>query len=194
MKTQTYRATELFTIGHSNRSLEDFLSLLKEFDVKTLADIRRFPNSRKFPHFNREELSQWLITEGIHYAWFEPLGGLRQSVGLEKSPNMGLETLGFRNYADYMMTDEFRKAVQELIVLCEESSTAMMCAEKFYWKCHRRLLSDFLTARGVLVKHILGHGDLKIHQLTPGAVVSEEGITYPKKPARPEQGFLFSKP
>jgi uncharacterized protein (DUF488 family) len=174
------RGIRIFTIGHSNRSFEEFLALLKEFEIRALADIRRFPGSRAFPHFNRDTLDPLLKAQGIEYAWFENLGGFRHSERNEKSLNTGLESLGFRSYADYMMTDEFRKAVQELLSLAARLSTAIMCAERFYWKCHRRILSDFLVAHGVSVIHIIETATVKPHTLTPGAVIREDGsILYP---------------
>jgi len=180
MNKSTRNATRIFTIGHSNRSSEDFLSLLREFGIQTLADIRRFPSSRKFSHFDREALRDLLEAEDIHYRWFEALGGRRQQGTREQSPNTGLNSPGFRNYADYMMTNQFPAAVEELLWLGAERQTAVMCAERLYWKCHRRLLSDFLVAQGVAVTHILGRGNLRAHKLTPNARILENGmVIYP---------------
>lgn len=171
----------IFTIGHSNRSFEDFLPLLKEHEIQVVADIRRYPSSRKFPHFNQDVLRELLHVHQIQYVWFEALGGRRHTGKNEKSPNTGLETPGFRNYADYMMTDQFHAAVQKLLSIGASLSLAVMCAEKFYWKCHRRLLSDFLAAQGVTVVHILEQGSLRPHKLTPGAIITEGGaVIYPK--------------
>ena len=179
------RGIRIFTIGHSNRSFKEFLELLREFEIRALADIRRFPGSRTFPHFNRDTLDPLLKTQGIEYAWFENLGGFRHSKKDETSPNMGLESPGFRSYADYMMTAEFREAVQELLSLATRFATAIMCAERFYWKCHRRILSDFLVAHGVSVLHIIETDTVKPHSLTPGAVIREDdSILYPSP--RPE--------
>ncbi|MGD9077330.1 MAG: DUF488 domain-containing protein [Desulfobacteraceae bacterium] len=173
----------LFTIGHSNRSLEEFRHLLEAFQIRIIADVRRFPSSRKFPHFNRDTLREHLDAQGIHYAWFEALGGLRHAGKNDISPNMGLKSPAFRNYADHMMTKEFQGAVQALLSVAERERTAIMCAEKFFWKCHRRLLSDFLIAKGVAVEHILEPGNLRSHKLTSGAIVTEEGrVLYPEFP------------
>jgi uncharacterized protein (DUF488 family) len=173
----------LFTIGHSNRSLEEFRHLLIEFQVQIIADVRRFPSSRKFPHFNQDTLRQHLDAQGIQYVWFEALGGLRHAGKNDISPNVGLKSLAFRNYADHMMTKEFRGAVQGLLAVAEGERTAIMCAEKFFWKCHRRLLSDFLIAQGVAVEHILEPENLRSHKLTSGAIVTEEGrVLYPESP------------
>jgi uncharacterized protein (DUF488 family) len=170
----------IFTVGHSNRSFEEFLALLKEHEIGALADIRRFPGSRKHPHFNRDVLRSSLEAQGIEYAWFENLGGFRHSGKNATSLNTGLETPGFRSYADYMLTGEFREAVQELLSLATRLPTAVMCAEKFYWKCHRRILCDFLVAQGVSIMHIIEPHSVKPHTLTPGAVVRNDGsVIYP---------------
>lgn len=175
------KQTRLFTIGHSNRSFEDFRHLLKEFHIRAIADVRRFPSSRKFPHFNQLNLRELLHAEDITYVWFEALGGLRHTSKNEKSPNTGLKSLAFRNYADYMMTDEFQNAALKLLSLARDDQTAIMCAERFFWKCHRRLLSDFLFAHGVKVDHILEAGNLRPHKLSIGAVITKEGggVIYP---------------
>ena len=146
----------IYTIGHSNRSLEDFLALLKEFDMQALADIRSQPGSRKFPHFNLENLETVLPAHGMRYIWLPKLGGRRKTRKGFDSPNMGLTSPGFRSYADYMGEEEFRQGVVELLSVASESRTAYMCAEALYWQCHRRLLSDYLVAQGVEVLHILG--------------------------------------
>jgi uncharacterized protein (DUF488 family) len=170
----------IYTIGHSNRSLEDFLALLKEFDIRALADIRSQPSSRKFPHFNRENLETVLPGYDVNYLWLPKLGGRRRTRKGFDSPNMGLTSPGFRSYADYMSEEEFRKGVGELLSIASESTMAYMCAEALYWRCHRRLLSDYLVAQGVLVRHILGHKSLRAHEITEGAVVTQEGnVIYP---------------
>ena len=186
MESSQSKPAKLFTIGHSSRSFEEFRLLLKEFDIHSLADVRRYPSSRKFPHFNQDSLSELLLKHEIQYLWFESLGGRRSAQTKRNSPNMGLESPGFRNYADHMMTGEFESAVKELLSLTEMKSTAVMCAERFYWKCHRRLLSDFATSKGVMVFHILETGNLRPHTLTPSAVIKDEGtLTYPSLFAGP---------
>lgn len=169
----------IFTIGHSNLSFEEFASLLKEFGICLIADIRRYPSSRKFPHFNRQVLCKLLAVENIEYQWLEALGGRRHAKKNDKSLNIGLKSPGFRNYADHMGTDEFRAVVQELLSTAATSRTAVMCAEKFYWKCHRRLLADYLVAQGVEVVHIIGPGKSSGHKLTPYAVTTKDGVIYP---------------
>jgi hypothetical protein len=180
-KTVSRTRLRVFTVGHSNRSFEEFLALLKEFEIGAVADIRRYPSSRKFPHFNRETLRKLLSAQGIGYVWLESLGGRRHEGKSEDSPNIGLESPGFRNYADYMATGEFGAAVSELLATAATSRIAIMCAEKFYWKCHRRLLSDYLFSKGVEVVHIVEPGKTCAHKLTPGAVVAcgSVAVTYP---------------
>ncbi len=170
----------IFTIGHSNRSFEDFLSLLAEFAVQVIADIRRYPGSRKFPHFNSEALGKLLEREGIRYVWLEALGGRRHTGKNNKSPNVGLKSPGLRNYADHTATEEFRAAVRELVSTAAAMRTAVMCAEKLYWKCHRRILSDYLIAQGVQVEHIMQCGKLQPHRLSQGAVITADAVViYP---------------
>jgi uncharacterized protein (DUF488 family) len=168
----------ILTIGHSTHSIEQLLALLAKHRVQTLIDIRRFPSSRKFPHFNQKELSAALKDVGMAYYWFEALGGRRQSTR-GSSPNLGLENESFRSYADYMLTDEFHRAVEELRVIGKEKRTAIMCAEAVFWRCHRRLVSDFLIANSVSVEHIMPDGELRPHTLTRGAVVDSGRVTYP---------------
>jgi len=165
----------LYTIGHSTWRFRDFLHLLREVGIALVVDVRRFPTSRKFPHYNGEALRMLLRAEGVGYVWMEALGGRRHGRPREDSPNTALKAGGFRNYADYMMTPAFRQAVEKLTSLAARSTTAVMCAERFYWKCHRRLLADYLAARGVEVLHILGPGQVRPHRMTPTAAVGEDG-------------------
>ena len=170
----------IYTIGHSNRLFTDFLSLLKEYGIQLLVDIRRYPGSHKFPHFNRELLHKQLTEQNIAYLWLEALGGRRRTGKNTNSPNIGMKSLGFRNYADYMITNEFQVAVRELIFRATKSLAAVMCAEKLYWKCHRRLLSDYLFAQGIKVDHIIDTDRITTHTLTPGAVITDESsVVYP---------------
>lgn len=171
---------QLFTIGHSNRTFEEFLSLLREFRITVVADIRRYPSSRKFPHFNGQGLQKLLAGQNIEYLWFEALGGYRFAAGNSRSRNTGLKSLALRNYADHMATDGFRAAVQQLVSICSKSRTAVMCAEKFYWRCHRRLLCDYLVAQGITVLHVTGPGKVSDHRLTPSALITADGeLFYP---------------
>ena len=191
METCTQKTLRIYTVGHSNLSFEQFLSLLKEFGISLVADIRRYPSSRKFPHFNRQVLCELLAAENIKYLWLETLGGRRHTGKNDRPPNIGLNSSGFRNYADHMGTDEFRAAVKEFLSTAAKSCTSVMCAEKFYWKCHRRLLSDYLVAQGVEVVHIAGPGKLSIHKLTPYTMTTEDGIIYPLPETNDTQKELF---
>lgn len=170
----------LYTIGHSDRSLEDFLAILKEHDIQSLVDIRSLPGSNKFPYFNSENLAGVVSENGMNYFWLPKLGGLRRTRKEFPSRNTGLTSPSFRSYADYMSTEDFREGVGELIEIASNSTTAYMCAEAVYWRCHRRLLSDYLVAQGLDVIHILGLKQVSTHQMTPGAQVTSEGlIIYP---------------
>src|SRR5262249_31596242 len=151
---------KLFTIGHSTHPLEAFLSLLARHGIKALVDIRRFPGSRKFPQFNQENLSSALQKTGIDYHWLEALGGRRgKRKDGSSTINLGLHNAGFRNYADYMPTPEFQEGVARLLEVARSKRTAIMCAEGLFWRCHRRLVSDFLVANGVRVQHIMPSGE-----------------------------------
>lgn len=180
MSTIAEQPVPIYSVGHSNRPLEELLDLLREFGIRTLADIRRFPGSRRLPHFSRENLAPVLDEKGISYVWMESLGGWRHLQPGATSRNMGLENAGLRAYADYMASREFRAAARTLIELAASAFTAYMCAEALYWRCHRRLLSDYLMAKGLEVVHIMGKGKSAPHKMTEGAVVTEEGdVIYP---------------
>jgi uncharacterized protein (DUF488 family) len=168
----------LFTIGHSNHPLDRFLELLAQHEVEALADIRRFPGSRKYPHFNQDNLAEASQEAGVEYCWIEALGGRRHKQ-TEGSLNLGLRNESFRNYADYMFTEEFRQGVDALLKLACRKRTAYMCAEGLFWQCHRRLVSDFLVANGEKVQHIMPSGELRPHTFTSGAVVEDGQVTYP---------------
>lgn len=171
---------EIYSIGHSNYSLERLLGLLAQHDIEALVDIRRFPGSRKFPHLNQESFVAALPALGMEYYWLEPLGGRRRSPkGGSDSANLGLRNESFRNYADYMSTVEFRQGVERLLEIASRRRTAMMCAEAVFWRCHRRLVSDYLLAHGVTVQHIMPSGELHSHTMTTGARVNAGELTYP---------------
>jgi uncharacterized protein (DUF488 family) len=169
---------KLLTIGHSNHPLERFLDLLARHGVEALVDLRRFPGSRKHPHFNRNHLAAALQEAGVAYHWLAALGG-RRPKPRDESPNRGLKNQGLRNYADYMLTDEFREGVETLLEIARRKRTAILCAEGLFWRCHRRPVSDFLAANGILVRHIMPAGELRPHQLTTGAVIEGGRVTYP---------------
>jgi uncharacterized protein (DUF488 family) len=166
----------LFTIGHSTRDLDDFVALLRENGIERLADIRRYPGSRRYPHFSRDSLARTLPEIGIEYVHVPQLGGRRKP--RDDSPNTAWRNEQFRAYADHMGSDEFRKAVDEL--LASDKVTAVMCAEAVPWRCHRNLLADDLVRRGIEVLHILAPGSTKPHEMNPHARVVEGTLIYPR--------------
>lgn len=158
------------TIGHSTRSAEEFIALLREHQISGLADIRTIPRSRRYPHFSREALAAALSQEGIQYRHFAALGGLRKP--RSDSSNGAWKNAAFRGYADHMQSAEFTDGVNDLLDFAGERFVAVMCAEALWWRCHRMLLADALVARGVDVDHIAGqHGrsTLQVHRVTPFA-------------------------
>ena len=167
----------LYTIGHSTRTLDKLLSALRAHDIQTLVDIRAFPVSRRLPHFNRESLEQSLEQCKIRSVWMKELGGYRKKT-LDNSPNLALRNQSFRNYADYMLTDEFHEAITRLLALASESRTAYMCAERLYFHCHRMLVSDWLVAHGHEVLHIDAEGAPRPHQLTAEATMVGNQLLY----------------
>jgi len=168
----------VFTIGHSNRSWEDFLSILKAHGIRTLIDIRRFPSSAKWPQFNRETMRKALAVERIEYLWLEALGGRRHSQS-KSSPNLGLRNAGFRNYADHMHTAPFAEAIGEVLRRAAQTPAAIMCAEALYFRCHRMLVSDWLVAHGHEVLHLQSTGAAHPHRLTNAARITNGRLTYP---------------
>jgi len=167
----------IYTIGHSNRSLEEFLSLLSAHSIGLLADIRSVPKSRHNPQFNREAMAMSLPAAGIAYQHMAGLGGLRHP--RKDSINLAWRNDSFRGYADYMQTAPFEGALAELIAAASSRRTAIMCAESVPWRCHRSLVADALTARGVEVKHIMTATTANPHKLTPFAAVEGVRVTYP---------------
>jgi uncharacterized protein (DUF488 family) len=167
----------LYTIGHSTRPLDDFIAVLQSHSIQTLVDIRSFPMSRRLPHFNREALEKTLPEAGIQYAWLKELGGRRKKIR-DDSPNVALRNDSFRNYADYMLTEDFQHGIAELVTLAEQSRTAYMCAERVYFHCHRMLVSDWLVAHGHEVFHIDGTGPVKAHALLAEARLIDGEVIY----------------
>ena len=143
----------IYSIGHSTRTLDELVVALQGHGVTTLVDIRAFPMSRRLPHFNRESLEQELPRHGIAYLWLKELGGRRKKLR-DDSPNTALRNESFRNYADYMMTPEFAEGNGRLLEFADEQNTAIMCAERMWFQCHRMLVSDYLMAHGHSVLHI----------------------------------------
>jgi uncharacterized protein (DUF488 family) len=172
----------IYTIGHSNRSQEEFLELLAEYGIQAVADVRAFPTSRRYPHFSRERLERALAGAGIVYLWLgRELGGYRRQGLGENSPNTAWRAGGFRNYADHMLTPEFQRGIERVLELAQGRKTAIMCAERFWWRCHRRLISDFLVAQGHRVVHILEADRTAEHRLSPFAQVEAGRVIYPAR-------------
>lgn len=167
----------LFTIGHSTRTLDELVEALQAHSISTLVDIRSFPMSRRMPHFNREQLEVSLPRNGIRYIWLKELGGHRKKI-LKDSPNTALRNDSFRNYADHMTTEEFRRGISELLSLATQGRTAYMCAERVYFQCHRMLVSDYLVAHGHEVLHIDGVGATKPHKLMSEAHLLGDNVIY----------------
>ena len=170
--------TTIYTIGHSTRTLEELIEALKAHGIQRLVDIRAFPASRRMPWFARESLETALPAAGIQYVWMKELGGRRKKQGFE-SPNTGLRNDSFRNYADYMLTDLFQLAAAEVVRMAEEKPTAIMCAERMFFQCHRMLVSDYLSLRGNEVLHIVDGSPMKPHRITPEAKLVDGRVVYP---------------
>ena len=165
------------TIGHSNRTIEEFIDLLRQNEVQCLLDIRTVPKSRHNPQFGQDQLPQSLEAAGIAYRQMPGLGGLRRP--LKESPNSGWRNTSFRGYADYMQTPEFAQNVDAVIELAGDTRCVLMCAESVPWRCHRSLVADALLVRGIPVEHIINPGKRKPAALTPFAKVEGTKITYP---------------
>ncbi len=171
----------IWTIGHSNRELNDFLALLASEKIESLADVRRFPGSRRHPQFNREALSATVQNLGITYTHFPALGG-RRTAPSETTKNSPWQVAAFAAYADYMLADAFKTAFDELETLATQSPTAIMCAEALPWRCHRRLIADQFLASGWQVLDIIGPNNTKRHELPPFAKITGGQVTYPGDP------------
>ncbi len=170
--------TPLFTIGHSNRGEEDFIALLKAFNIACLVDVRTVPRSRAHPQWNREHMEVALPAAGIEYRHEAALGGLRHP-RKDRVENGAWTVGGFRGYADHALTPVFASALGELLALAADRPTTVMCAEAVWWRCHRRIITDWALARGVAVVHILGPGKGEPGSMTPFARVERGRVTYP---------------
>ncbi len=173
-------ALPFFTIGHSNRSLADFVDLLEAAGVGFVADVRTVPRSRANPQFNRDSLPGSLAAVGLGYEHMAALGGLRGKAATPPEVNGLWLNQSFHNYADYALTAPFAVGLDALIACGRERRTAVMCAEAVWWRCHRRIVADHLIARGETVFHILDEGGPEAARLTPGAVIRPDGtVVYP---------------
>ncbi len=167
----------VLTIGHATRPLEVFCQILQTNKVEKVADVRTVPRSRYNPQFNKETLHAALVAVGIGYLHLPGLGGLRHPK--KDSPNLGWRNASFRGFADYMQTPEFEENLLALIEMAKQEQLCLMCAETVPWRCHRSLIADALTLRGVKVEHILAEHRLQEHRLTAFARVEGTRITYP---------------
>ena len=169
--------SHIWTIGHSTRKIDIFLSLLKENGIKLVADVRMFPGSKRYPQFGREALGKSIGEHVIRYEHFPELGGRRNAK--PDSHNTAWRNESFRGYADYMETEDFRKGIARLIDLADQSGpTALMCAEAVWWRCHRSMISDYLKARGVEVVHILDGKKTEPHPFTSAAQIVNGELSY----------------
>jgi uncharacterized protein (DUF488 family) len=176
----------LYTIGHSTRGLDELVALLLGFGVRLVVDIRTVPRSRHNPQFDHDALAASLPAHGLDYLHMKSLGGLRHPRA--DSPNSGWRNASFRGFADYMQTEEFGQALEELVRLAGKRRTAIMCAEAVPWRCHRYLIADALLVRGHGVEHIMGQGTSRRHTLNPLASLEEGKLRYPSPPGGSRSG------
>ncbi|PYJ94801.1 MAG: hypothetical protein DMF41_06920 [Verrucomicrobia bacterium] len=169
--------SRIWTIGHSTRKIDIFISLLEENGIKLLADVRSWPGSKRYPQFNKEALAESLNAHGIRYGHFPELGGRRKPN--PDSRNTAWRNVSFRGYADYMETKEFHKGVERLLDLARETGpVAIMCAEALWWRCHRSLIADYLKVRGIEVVHIVDANKIEPHPFTSAAHLIDGALSY----------------
>ena len=184
----------IWTIGHSTRAIDEFISLLKENEINLLADVRAWPGSKRYPQFNKDALAESLSAQGIRYEHFPELGGKRKSK--PDSRNTAWRNASFRGYADYMETEQFQKGIERLLILTRNDglgirrnerdgweavtpcATAIMCAEAVWWRCHRSLIADYLKAHGLEVLHVLGANKVEPHPYTSAARILNGELSY----------------
>jgi uncharacterized protein (DUF488 family) len=167
---------QIWTIGHSNQPVDRFLVSLHAHQIGTIADVRRFPGSRRHPHFGQERLAAALAAEGIEYLHLPELGGRRSAK--KDSPNTAWRSAAFRGYADYMETQAFAAGVARLLADAAHRAVAIMCAEVLWWQCHRGLIADFLKARGHEVTHIVSPDKTEVHPYTSAASIVDGQLSY----------------
>lgn len=166
----------IYTIGHSTRTIEEFIALLQIYQIGLVADIRNYPGSKRYPHFNKEALEVSLIENGIKYLHLKELGGRRKPK--PDSVNTAWRNEAFKGYADYMETDEFKLGVELLQKVAKEHRSAYMCSEAVWWRCHRSLVSDYLKIRDWKVMHILSTTKANEHPFTSAATVNNGKLSY----------------
>ncbi|WP_417539892.1 DUF488 family protein [Marinobacter sp.] len=168
---------QVWTVGHSTRTAEALIALLRHHGIRTVADVRRFPGSRRLPQFMSANLEAALAEHGIGYEWIEELGGRRRAPPGTGSTSAWRNT-SFRGYAEHLKTDEFANGLERLLCLADAHPTAMMCAEVLWWRCHRSMVSDVLKLRGIEVWHIQDEQRLTLHPYTSPARLAEGELTY----------------
>ena len=166
----------IWTIGHSTRTLEEFRGLLDEYRIESIADVRRFPGSRRYPHFASEALAAALPARDIAYQWLPELGGRRKVQ--PGSPNTAWRNASFQGYADHLASPEFAEGLEKLLQLAADRRTALMCAEVVWWRCHRSLIADMLKLRGIEVIHIIDATHTTIHPYTSPARIVDGRLSY----------------
>jgi uncharacterized protein (DUF488 family) len=171
------RGSVIFTIGHGTKSMDELIGLLKTYGVERIVDVRTVPKSRHNPQFNKDVLPERLGKAGIDYTHIKELGGLRRPD--KDSLNTAWQNASFRGFADYMQTEAFAQNIERLIGLAEQTRTAIMCAESVPQRCHRSLIADALSVRGIKVRHIMSQTTCDDHQLTPSTRVQGLKVTYP---------------
>ncbi|MGR4875893.1 DUF488 domain-containing protein [Pseudoxanthomonas sp. LARHCG66] len=172
-------ATTVWTIGHSTRTLDVFVRLLHHNGIGAIADVRRFPGSRRYPWFGSDAMAASLHSAGIAYIWLPQLGGRRRP--RKDSPNRAWRNAAFQGYADHLASAEFAEGLAQVVALAPEARTAMMCAESLWWRCHRRLIADLLVQRGWTVLHVLDEDAPKPHPLNVDARIQDGVLVYPPK-------------
>lgn len=166
----------IWTVGHSTHPIEEFLGLLAAAGIQNIADVRSFPGSRKFPQYGQDALAATLTSHAIGYRWLQALGGRRRAS--PDSPNTAWRNTSFRGYADYMSSEEFERGLAQLLEIASNARTAIMCAEAVWWRCHRSLIADALSVRGIEVVHILDAKHFKVHPMTAPARIVRGELTY----------------
>ncbi|MCQ4277110.1 DUF488 domain-containing protein [Stutzerimonas degradans] len=173
----------VWTIGHSTRSLEQFIALLEHYRIEGIADVRRHPGSRRLPQFGSDALREALADRGINYEWLPELGGRRRAAA--GSVNQAWRNASFRGYADHLASAEFARGLERLLALAGKRHTAMMCAEVLWWRCHRSLVSDVLKVRGIEVLHIQDEQHLIAHPFTAPARLVDGELSYAQDAGEP---------
>lgn len=173
-------STCVFTIGHSTRSWPDFIDILHHFAIANVVDVRRLPGSRKYPQFDQDRMRTALAAEHIDYTHIAALGGRRKrQCAPEDSPNGLWRNVSFRHYADYALSDAFVRGLAQLLELAQTQRVVIMCAEAVWWRCHRRIITDHLLARGIQVRHIMDKHKAPVATMTPGACIRQDVVVYP---------------